>query len=379
LVADYSRTGASAYYHQYFTRVKTLYELCYGYQGMTEHGMTAMDTFKRGLEDPISYLNLMGANEVSKLPEADRDACRHAARYVGYRLAPVAVEHPEAIHIDPKVMPRTWFKITWRNLGAAPCYQSLAVELALVSEKGEEVYRSVEMPDTPTTLWMPKEEVLTYFSFPIAKPLSPGKYSLKVGLVDPFDEQRHILLPLKEKDDRGLYTVCTIPAGPRSEALPSPEIPGADFGGAKALQGWWFAKGTKSSLVSKDAPDGQQCLRIEGKTGHGWNYAGTPDFPLLPATEYRLSAKMNVLVIDNPKVQPYVKIGLVDTQGQWFTNKVSSRYDTNKLGTWQELKGSFVTEAKTGAGHFAIEKGDTGPREATILLDDVRLEILSAP
>ena len=39
LVADYSRQGASAYYHQYFTRVKTLYELCYGYKGMTEHGI----------------------------------------------------------------------------------------------------------------------------------------------------------------------------------------------------------------------------------------------------------------------------------------------------------------------------------------------------
>ena len=194
LTAGYSRQGASAYYHQYFTRVKTLYELCYGYQGMTEHGMTAMDTFKRGLEDPISYLNLMGADEVSKLPEADRDACRHVARYVGYRLAPTAIERPDAIHVDDKVKPRCWFKITWRNLGAAPCYQSLAVVLALVSEKGEEVYRSAELPDKPTTLWMPKEEVVTYFSFPITKPIPPGKYSLKIGLVDPFDEQRRILL-----------------------------------------------------------------------------------------------------------------------------------------------------------------------------------------
>jgi hypothetical protein len=135
----------------------------------------------------------------------------------------------------------------------------------------------------------------------------------------------------------------------------------------------------KAALVSEDAPDGKRCLRIEGQTGRGWNYGSSPNFPLLPATEYSFSARMNVLSIDNPKLQPYVKIGLVDTKGQWFTNKVSSRYDTNKLGTWQELKGSFVTEAKTGGGHFAIEKGDTGPREATILLDDVRLEIVSAP
>jgi hypothetical protein len=66
-------------------------------------------------------------------------------------------------------------------------------------------------------------------------------------------------------------------------------------------------------------------------------------------------------------------------RSKWFTNKSSSRYDTGKLGTWQELKGRFVSEAKTGGGHFAIEKGDTRPREAAILLDDIRLEIVSAP
>ena len=331
LTAGYSRQGASAYYHQYFTRVKTLYELCYGYQGMTEHGMTAMDTFKRGLEDPISYLNLMGAGEVSKLPEADREACRHAARYVGYRLAPTAIEHPDMIHVDEKVTPRTWFKITWRNLGAAPCYQSLAVEAALVSEKGEEVYRSVEMPDKPTTLWMPKEDVVTYFSFPIAKPIPPGKYSLKIGLVDPFDEQRRILLPLKEKDDRGLYTVCAIPAGPRAEALPQPQVPGTNFEGDKALGSWWVPKGMKASIVADDAAPGKKCLRVEGKTGRGWNYAGTTSFPLLPGAEYRVSAQMKVVSIDDPKMQPYVKIGLVDAQGKWFTNKGTSRYDTTLL------------------------------------------------
>ncbi len=400
LVPDYGRGGASRYYHQYFTRVKTLYELCHGYQGMAERGMTAMDTFKRGLEDPISYLNLMGAGEVSNLPETDRDACRLAARHVGYRLAPLAVERPAAIHIDDKVASRTWFRITWRNLGAAPCYENLAVELALVSEKGETLHRMVEMPEKPTTLWMPREDVVTYFSFPLGKPrpwhrqepgqergkaLSAGKYLVKVGLVDPFDETRRILLPLKDKDDRGRYTISAISAERRAEPLPQPQITGSDFASKKALEGWWFPKGITASVVN-EAPGGKPCLRVAGttrrvagKTGHGWNYAGAPSIPLLPATEYELSAMMNVIAIDDPKKQPYVKMGLVDAEGKFFTNKTTSRYDTSKLGTWQELRGRFITEAKTGGGTFAIEKGDTLPREATILLDAVRLEIISAP
>ncbi len=56
---DYPRAPTSRYYHQYFRRVKTLFELQLGYYTMTQQDMTAIDTFKRGLEDPISYLNLI--------------------------------------------------------------------------------------------------------------------------------------------------------------------------------------------------------------------------------------------------------------------------------------------------------------------------------
>ncbi|NOZ20700.1 MAG: DUF4832 domain-containing protein [Planctomycetes bacterium] len=381
LKEGYGREGASRYYHQYFRRVKTLYELCYGYRGMLDRGMTLDKVFKRGLEDPISYMNmnLAGTATLKKFPEVDRAAVRHAARYVGYRLAPVAVEHQDTIHIDKNIAPRLWMNITWRNLGAAPCYEYYAVEIALVDEKGTEVFRTVEMPDKPTTLWMPKEDTDTAFSLVLPQGLKPGVYALKIGLVDPFNEERHLLLPLKHKDEKGCYTIATVTAAPRDEPLPQPAIPGGDFEAQNAIEGWWFAKGLKASLVTDDAPQGKQCLRVEGETGKGWNYGGAPTIPLLPAAEYELSVKMKVLSIDDPKKPPYVKLGLTDAEGKWFTNVGTRRYDTSELGTWQELRGKFVTPATTRGGHFAIEKGGTLPRKVVLLLDDIRLHLLSAP
>lgn len=379
LVPDYSRTGASAYYHRYYRRVKTLYELRLGYKSMAEQDMTAIDTFKRGLEDPISYLNLMGAWEVNKLPEADREACRHAARYVGYRLAPVQVERQSAIGLDERTRPRLWLNITWENLGAAPCYEHWAIGVALVSEQGKQVLQAVEMPAKPTTCWLPRERVSTPMSFALPAGLTPGRYALRVGLVDPFRPERHLLLPLKGGHEHGLYTVADIVAEPRLEPLAAPPIPGGDFEADDALDGWWFPKGFSAALTSGNAVQGRQCLRLEGNTGTGWNYAGTGNMPLIHGAEYRFTAQMNVLAIDDPKHAPYVKMGLVAADGKWFHNESSSRYDTAKLGTWQVLKGKFVAPANTAAGHFAVEKGGTPPRRATILLDDVRLELLSAP
>jgi len=393
LTPHYPRTGATAYYHQYFQRVKTLYELCYSYQEMANRGMSAMATFKRGLEDRISYLNLMGAWELRNMGDEDREACRYAARSIGYRLTPVAVEHQEAIRIDPTVQPRLWLKITWRNLGSAPCYAYLAIEIVLTSEKGEEVFRALEMPDKPTTLWMPGEDVVTFFSGELPKGLKPGVYSVRVALVDRVDESRHILLPLKNRDEQGRYTVCMIPGERRTTPLSQPQIPGADFETDEAIKNWWFAQGLKASLVKEDAPQGRQCLRLEGKTGEGWNYAGTPNIPLLPAAEYRLRGRMKVMEIDGVRESvvagreggsiwskaPYFKIGLVDADGKWFANVNTARYDLAKMGMWQELECTFVTDPRTGSGHFAVEKGDTQPREVVLLVDDIRLELISAP
>jgi hypothetical protein len=378
LTPSYGRGLASRYYAQYGDRVPTLYELCHGYKEMASRGMTVHDTFRRGLEDGISYLNLMGIGEVARLPEVDREACRMAARELGYRLAPVLVEHNDAIHLDRRVAPRLWTRITWRNLGVALSHEQLAVDLALVSQESKEVWHAVEIPDTPTTLWRPKQDVATTFGFALPAGLAPGRYVLKLGLADPFQPSRRILLPLRDRDAEGRYAVATIEAVARTQPVTQPRVPRLDPAAPDTLKQWAPARGLALTWGGQ-TPDGKPCLRVEGKAGPGWGYCHAQSVALLPATEYVLSVRMNVLSIADPKRQPHLKVGLVDARGKWFANKLTARYDTSKLNTWQELRAKFVTEPQTAGGHLALERSDNGPAEATILFGDVRLEAVSAP
>jgi hypothetical protein len=378
LKPDYPRTGTSSYYHQYAGQVKTLYELCYGYKSMASRRMTAKDTFQRGLEDPISYLNLMGADEVAQLPEVDREACRMAARDIGYRLVPVLVERNANIQVDRQVASRLWTRITWRNLGVAPCYQQLAIELTLTADDGRDVFCVQDFPAKPTTLWQPKEDIVTALSFALPASLAPGRYVLKVALVDPFQKSRRILLPLNGRDSQGRYPLCTITAIPRGKAIEQPQVPKLDPASPASLKRWTPARGMTLSW-SDPTPDGRPSLKMEGKTGVGWQYCSVSDIAMLPATEYVLSARMKVVSIADPKRQPCLKVGLQDAAGKWIANKLTSRYDTSKLGTWQELRGRFVTESQTAGAHLAVEKSDNQPAEATIIIGDVRLEAVSAP
>jgi hypothetical protein len=377
LTPNYGRGLASRYYAQYAERVPTLYELCHGYKDMAARGMTAHDTFRRGLEDGISYLNLMGAGEVARLPEVDREACRMAARELGYRLAPLQVEHNTAIHLGGGITPRLWTRITWRNLGVASCFQPLAVDLALVAQDGKEVLHVTQIPDKPSTLWRPKQDVVTAFGLALPANLTPGRYVLKLGLADVFQPNRRILLPLADRDAEGRYPVATIQAVPRTQPVAQPSVPRHD-GSSAALKQWLVPKGMALAWHGT-TPDGQPALRVEGKAGPGWGYCSTRSLALLPATEYVMSVKMNVLAIGDAKRQPHLKVGLVDKQGKWFANKLTARYDTSRLGTWQELRATFVTEPQTAGGHLSVERSDSQPAEATILFGPVELRAVSAP
>jgi hypothetical protein len=378
LTPSYPRGMVSRYYRQYGDRVPTLYELCHGYKSMAERGMTVHDTFRRGLEDGISYLNLMGAGEVARLPEADREVCRQTARAIGYRLAPVLVEHAEAIHLAPKLPPRLWTRITWRNLGVASCFDQLAVDLALVSPEGKEVSRLVEIPDVPTTLWRPGLDVVTSFGAALPTGLKPGRYTLRVGLADVFQPSRHLLLPLGGRDASGCYPVAAIPAVPRTQPVAQPQVPPLTLKVPAGQKRWSAPRGMTLSAGGQ-TPEGRPCLRVEGKTGPGWGYCSTSNLELLPATEYVMSVRMNVLAVGDPKRQPHLKVGLVDANGKWFANKLTARYDTSQLGTWQLLRARFATDPQTAGGHLSLERSDNRPAEATILFGDVRLEAVSAP
>jgi len=67
-------------------------------------------------------------------------------------------------------------------------------------------------------------------------------------------------------------------------------------------------------------------------------------------------------------------------QGKGIVNRLTGRYDTGSMETWQQLSVAFETTGDTRGASLAIEKG-TGLARATVKLwlDDVRLELLESP
>lgn len=79
---------------------------------------------------------------------------------------------------------------------------------------------------------------------------------------------------------------------------------------------------------------------------------------------------MFVKSLSDPQFPPFLKCG-TSNQG----NKNTKKYNMEHKGKWQELAVEFSTTAATG-GEVAVEKGVNKSLEATIFLDDVKIELL---
>jgi hypothetical protein len=144
---------------------------------------------------------------------------------------------------------------------------------------------------------------------------------------------------------------------------------------------WHSADGIQAELDAAISQQGQSSLHLWGKQSRGWNYASHAlDVPILPASKYRLSCWLKVKTVEPGRLPPYLKIGLIDQEGNWLTNCSTNSYDMGRPGTWQRLESTFETSLETAGGHPALERGtnDT-PTRIDLWLDSVQLELLEAP
>ena len=142
----------------------------------------------------------------------------------------------------------------------------------------------------------------------------------------------------------------------------------------------WHTMPGMKAVADKLAHNGNYSLLIDGTQQGSWNYT---DYDLglsvLPGSKYKLSAWMLVESMD-PKIEPYLKIGLTDAQNKWIENHSTNIYDLAILGTWQYLETILETTVETAGGHLAIEKGSLETQiKATIRIDDVKLELIESP
>jgi len=189
----------------------------------------------------------------------------------------------------------------------------------------------------------------------------------------PEGSERNIQLGLAGRDEAGRYSLC------RLEGVAVEQSSGVIYQQSfeSTDHGWHCTRGLDSAV----SREGTSSLHLSGRQARGWNYISHAlDAAILPASRYRLSCWLKVGSVEPSGPAPYLKIGLVDAEGDWIENHPTSTYDMNRTGQWQRLEAALETSLETVDGHLALERGsnDTATR-IDLWLDDVRLELLEAP
>jgi len=125
-------------------------------------------------------------------------------------------------------------------------------------------------------------------------------------------------------------------------------------------------------------PGSQACLRVQGRSSNGWNYALSAHVPLQGGALYRLSARLRVDRLGADTPAPFLKCEFVGPVERRDVGQVTTTYcDTAKLGTWQVLETEFQAPELARQCWLALEKGTDGPAEIDAFLDDITLEPIS--
>lgn len=350
------------------------FEFHSGLEEMTRKGWDLQATIERGLSAPISYLNT-NLGYYRALPQRAIELLTEAARRIGYRFVISRLEYIPQFRLDGTHPGRVLFTSTWRNDGVAPCYDSFAIEWALLDAQGDPVATQVDFPRTPTTQWWPGEEQIIRTVLRVPRETSPGPYRLAVRMMLPETGQS-ILLGNVGRDDQERYLLCPI-EGVRADSAGGVVFK-EDF---ETEQTSWHAVEGMTVTVGPPGHGGQSSLLVSGTREQGWNYANLRlPVALPPASKVRLTAWMLVEAIEPTRFPPHMKIGANRADGTWLTNYSTIKYDLDRMGTWQLLEGIFEISPEAASFDLAIETGTNDvPISARIRVDDVAVEVLEAP
>ncbi|MGI5923690.1 MAG: DUF4832 domain-containing protein [Lentisphaeria bacterium] len=358
------------------------YEFHAGYSGMVKRNWSLPQSMDVVLSEPISYLNSnLGIYGDNVHPEVKSELQR-VARKIGYRLRPTAVSYLDQVTTgNAKRFP---VSITWTNDGLAAPSMSFVTAIGLW-RAGEEqpVVATRQFPATPTTAWKPGAEIAqsAFLDLPADVPL--GDYELRVGLILPETEQV-IKLACANRDATGSCVVGAVKVIAATKAYPA-LLYEENFDDPARKTAWGATcEGFQTEIVAGQGVDGSRCLRFYGdKVKNAWNYVGAGRLAqTVPWGSYRLSMKMKVLAYpDDVHGRPHPKLAIHNLEDKWVANQNGTHYDMRRKGEWQELSVVLHLEDDERILGSAIETGAyaTDIMGVDILLDDIRLELISEP
>jgi hypothetical protein len=141
--------------------------------------------------------------------EAQKNLWRNMAKKCGYRLVLEEFVCPETIIRGHSFLTR----MRWSNQGAAPCYEKFMLRLSLFDLSGNmEVWHHCRYPNQPLTpqIWNSWAVVNDELEWLLPTDVPAGKYELRIKLVIPGKNERHISLAIKGKYNDGSYKLANV-------------------------------------------------------------------------------------------------------------------------------------------------------------------------
>jgi hypothetical protein len=358
--------------------IKANYEFINSYSAAKAKGWDFHSAIRRGLDAQISYLNtnLFDVQALAEAPDSIRDELRLAARRVGFRFVLLRGRYPAVLSMSKTRTARLVMKQLWKNVGAAPCYESYAVELRVAGAGRKDAAKGLYYPSTPTTRWWPGSEVELDAAADLDRNVPPGSYTLDLRMVRPERPEERVLLGISGARGDGWYGLgeIRVEAGlDRAKVL-------LETGFEDGVGDFRPREGMDAQVDRTMTRSGKGSLRLTGRQKGEWSWATARiSDPLLPGGRYRLSAWLRVGALTPPKA-PSLKVGILDGDGKHVSNHYTGRYDLKSSVKWQELSVEFDAPLDASRGVVSVEKGALFDAEkAEIWLDDVRVELVRSP
>lgn len=102
------------------------------------------------------------------------------AQKIGYRLVLSKASFPEALEAGQKLIIRQ----IWKNQGVAKLYVKYPLRIYLTDRNGKDIWTAIDNDFDPTD-WKRGDMYEVHSSFKLSENFPPGRYDIKVALVDP--------------------------------------------------------------------------------------------------------------------------------------------------------------------------------------------------
>ncbi len=195
------------------------WETCWDMRKWVDEGWSLRFIFNYALALHGSVIN----NKSAPLPDGPnvRAEVERFLRRLGYRLVLKEMKHAK----DVKPGETLKLVMKWQNIGSAPCYQPYRLAYRLTKNKEQQIV----VGNVTVDQWLPGEiELFTeeFFKQPADLPhgkvvdvtdtiqipsnLSPGTYTLSLGVVGVEDAKPVVQLGIKGRSESGWYSLSTV-------------------------------------------------------------------------------------------------------------------------------------------------------------------------